>query len=113
MKDLTIEEWDVLLCSTGYLPPRNEEELDFFDEMYDDYKSRIVNCHVDVDMILRGACHVVTDYRYVESNNILGQTKVAEDVKHEYSMAARNFDKLPKDVLEKMRRQHNKDNKDE
>lgn len=28
MKDLTIEEWDVLLCSTGYLPPRNEEELD-------------------------------------------------------------------------------------
>ena len=51
MKDLIIEEWDVLLCSTGYLPPRNEEELDFFDEMYEDYKSRIVNCHVDVDMI--------------------------------------------------------------
>lgn len=113
MKDLIIEEWDVLLCSTGYLPPRNEEELDFFDEMYEDYKSRIVNCHVDVDMILRGACHVVADYRYVESNNILGQAKVAEDVKHGYSMDARNFDKLPKDVLEKMRRQHNKDNKDE
>lgn len=113
MKDLTIEEWDVLLCSTGYLPPRNEEELDFFNEMYDDYKSRIVNRHVDVDMILRGACHVVTDYRYVESCHILGRAQVAEDIKHEYSMAARNFDKLPKDVLDKMKRQHNKGKKDE
>ena len=62
MKDLTIEEWDVLLCSTGYLPPRNEEELDFFDEMYDDYNSRIVNRHVDVDMILRGACRDYSEY---------------------------------------------------
>lgn len=113
MKDLTIEEWDVLLCSTGYLPPRNEEELDFFDEMYDDYKSRIVNRHVDVDMIFRGACHVVTEFRYVESNHTLEQAKVAEDIKHEYSMAARNFDKLPKDILKKMRRQHNKDDHDE
>lgn len=113
MKDLTIEEWDVLLCSTGYLPPRNEEELDFLNEMYDDYKSRIVNCHVDVDMIQRGACHVVTDYLYIESNHTLERAKVAEDIKREYSMAARNFDKLPMDVLEKMRRQHNKDNKDE
>lgn len=113
MKDLNIEEWDVLLCSTGYLPPRNEEELDFFDEMYEDYQSRIENQHVDVDMILRTACHVVTDYRYVESNHILEQAKVAEDIRHEYSMAARNFDKLPKDILEKMRRQHNKDEHDE
>jgi len=113
MKDLTIEEWDVLLCSTGYLPPRNGEELDFFDEMYDDYKSRIENRYVDVDMILRGACHVVTDYQYVESNHILEQAKVAEDIKQEYSMAARNFDKLPQDVLDKMKRQHNKDNKNE
>ena len=104
MKDLTIEEWDVLLCSTGYLPPRNEEELDFFDEMYDDYKSRIVNCHVDVDMILRGACHVVTDYRYVESNNILGQAKVMvegeveqEGVKVENVDLQRYFVEMTKD----------------
>lgn len=113
MKVLTIEEWDVLLCSMGYLPPRNEDELSFFDEMYEGYKSRIENRHVDVDMILKGACHVVTDYRYVENNHVLNQAKVAEDIKHEYSMAARNFDKLPKDILDKMRRQHNKNEHDE
>ena len=30
----------------------------------------------------------------------------AEDTDCSYSMAARNFDKLPKDILEKMKKQH-------
>ena len=30
MKDLTIEEFETMLCSTGYLPPRTENELIFF-----------------------------------------------------------------------------------
>lgn len=113
MKDLTIEEWDALLCSTGYLSPRNEEELDFFDEMYEDCKSRIENRHVNIEMILKGTCRVVTDFRYVDSNHVSEQIKVAKDVKHGYSMAARNFDNLPKDVLDKMRRQHNTNDHDE
>lgn len=104
MKELTIEEWDALLCSTGYLPPRNEEELDFFCGMYDDYKSRMGNRHVDVEMILKGACRVATDSV---------SAKDTGDTMHEYSMAARNYDKLPKDVLDKMRKQHNSDEHDE
>lgn len=38
---------------------------------------------------------------------------VAEDENHEYSMAARNYGRLPKDILAKMRNQHKpKDDED-
>ena len=37
MKEFTNKEWDVMLCSTGYLPPRNDEELMFFNQMYEGY----------------------------------------------------------------------------
>ena len=38
---------------------------------------------------------------------------VAEEFNDGYSMAARNFGKLPKDVLDKMKRQHKRDKDDE
>lgn len=113
MKDLTTEELEVMLCSTGYLPPRNEEELSFFNEMYKDYKPRIKNRHVDVEMILNGGCHIITDYRFYKNPHDTESTKVAEDIKHEYFMAARNFDKLPKEILEKMKKQHKLNKEDE
>ena len=106
MKDLTIDELNVLLCSMGYLPSRNEEELLFFDEMYESYKSRLEERCVDIDMILNGSCHIVKEYHFVDNSYILSSSKVAEDIKPAYSMAARNFDKLPKEVLDRMRQQH-------
>ena len=60
MKDLSIEELEVLLCSTGYLPPRNEDELSFFSEMYCDYQSHLEDRHVNVDTILNGICKMCT-----------------------------------------------------
>lgn len=112
MKDLTIEELEVLLCSTGYLPPRTDEELSFFNDMYEDYKPRTENRHTDVDKILKGACCVVTDFRYNGGKLISAASNVAENVEQDYSMAARNFDKLPKEILDKMKKQHNLEKND-
>ena len=106
MKDLTIDELNVLLCSTGYLPPRNEEELLFFDEIYEDYESCIEDRHMDRDMILNGSCRIVKEYHFIDNSSLLSSAKVAEDIHHPYSMAARNYDKFPKEVLDKMRQQH-------
>jgi hypothetical protein len=107
MKDLTIQELDTMLCSTGYLPPRTEDELMFFTQMYGERISRIENRHVDIESIINGTCRIVSSgiHEYeVEYNTSL---KVAENLDNTYSMAARNFDKLPKDILDKMKKQHN------
>lgn len=106
MKDLSIEKFEVLLCSTGYLPPRTEEELLFFNEMYADYKPRIANRHVDVNAIISNTCCVIENKKYEYHSSEIISSFVAEDNEVPYFMAARNFEKLPKYVLDKMRGQH-------
>lgn len=112
MKDFTNKEWDVMLCSTGYLPPRNDEELMFFNQMYEGYKPRIANRHVDVDAIINGKCNLVPSS--VTDDYIPLIVCAAETVNdNQYSMAARNYEKLPKKILDKMKNQHKpKDGKD-
>lgn len=112
MKNLSIEEFEVMLCSTGYLPPRNEAELIFFNQMYDGHKSRLENRHVDVDSIINGSCRIVSFHSYLEEIET-SSSMVAEDFDDRYSMAARNFGKLPKEVLDKMRSQHKRDKDNE
>lgn len=106
MKDLSLQELDAMLCSTGYLPPRTEDELMFFTEMYEGYSSRLGDKHVDVDAIINGTCLVVSSHIYEYENEDSICTMVADDADNTYSMAARNYDKLPKDILDKMRKQH-------
>lgn len=47
-KELTIAD---LLCSTGYLPPRNELDLDRFDRIYKAQTFEIESCCIDSDAI--------------------------------------------------------------
>lgn len=56
MKNLTPEEFNLLLCSTGFLPPRNEDEHLFFEEMHESYNVQTKNRHVDIDAIINGNC---------------------------------------------------------
>lgn len=113
MKDLTIKEMEVMLCSIGYLPPRNEDELMFFEQMYENYNSKLKDKHVDVESIVNGVCRVVSHYNFDMDNNNKTFSMVAEEPDSPYSMAARNFDKLPKDILEKMKKQHKPKENDE
>lgn len=113
MNDLTIKEMEVMLCSTGYLPPRNEDELMFFEQMYENYNSKLKDKHVDVESIVNGVCRVVSHYNFDMDNNNKTFSMVAEEPDIPYSMAARNFDKLPKDILEKMKKQHKPKENDE
>lgn len=110
MKDLSIEEFEVLLCSTGYLPPRNEDELAFFSEMYCDYKSRLEDRHVDIEAILNGSCKMEEKDSYGEEWYTDNHSSFSEKTSNIYSMAARNYSKLPVGVLDKMRKQHTQRN---
>ena len=99
-----------MLGAMGYLPPRSEEEHSFFEQMYEDYVPKTKGTHVDVDDIVNGKCNL---YEMENHNEI---SLVAEDSpkynKMNHSMAARNFDKLPQSVIDKIRNQH-KPRKDE
>lgn len=106
MKELTIKEFELMLCSTGFLPPRTEEEHIFFEQMFEDYSVRTINYHVDVDAIINGNCVLVEQKRDKTEFDKIESLSISDDFK--FSMAARNFDKLPKEVIEKIKKQHNR-----
>lgn len=91
---------DKILSSSGYLPPRNEEEMTAFEkicskiEVDDDF-------HVDVDSIVNGGCQYKP--KVVQMTNI---GSVSQD---DLRMAARNFGKLPEEVIDKLKKQHKDD----
>jgi len=112
MKELSLQELETMLCSTGYLPPRCEEELLFFNQLYEGYKSRLAEKHIDVESIINGTCRVVaTSSHNYELSNV--NNSFVADNENIYSMAARNYEKLPKDIVDKMKNQHKSDDNDE
>lgn len=98
----SMEELYNLLCSDGFLPPRNEEELLETEKRMEGYQFKNDNRHVDAQVIINGAsCEVI-------SMKIIDDDIDAETI----GMAARNFENLPQSVIDKIKKQHRKDDKD-
>jgi len=91
---------DKILSSSGYLPPRNEEEMTAFEKIYskidvDKYY------HVDVDSIVNGGCRY--EPKVIQTTNT---GCVSQD---DLRMAARNFGNLSGEVIKKLKKQHKDD----
>jgi len=98
----TMEELYNLLCSDGFLPPRNEEELLETERRMEGYQFENDERHVDVHAIINGAsCEVVRMKSYDDGIEV-----------ESFGMAARNFENLPQSVIDKIKKQHQKDDKD-
>ena len=97
MKDSII---DKILSSTGYLPPRNEEEMTAFEKIYSKVEID-ENFHVDVESIVNGGCQYKPKVVPMVSSGRFSQSDLR--------MAARNFGNLPEDVIEKLKKQHRDD----
>ena len=107
MKEPTIKEFETMLCATGYIPPRVEDELVFFQQMYQDYKCHIADRHVDVDSIINGLCPIVESSKNSNAQVCRMDYNTPKPTgNNRYSMAARNYEKLPRDIIEKMKGQH-------
>ena len=106
MKHLNKEQLTFMLCATGYIPPRTEEEQIFFEQMYEDYSPKLKDRHVDVDAIITGHCRFmsVDDLR----SNLEGRNESIK-LNHAAHMAARNLHTLKKEVLEKIQKQHTRE----
>lgn len=87
---------DKILCTEGYLPPRNDDEMIAFEKIYS-RMSVNTEFHVDVDRIVNGGCCVKQTAR---PNVRLAMT--SDDIR----VAARNYEEIPKDVIEKIKSQH-------
>ena len=87
---------DKLLCIEGYLPPRNEEEMLAFEKIYSQMSVN-TEFHVDVNCIVNGGCCVKPNGRY--AGRVITRS-------NDMRIAARNFDEIPKDVIEKIKKQH-------
>lgn len=92
---------DKILSSSGYLPPRNEEEMSAFEKIYSKVEID-ESFHVDVDSIVKGTCH----YKPKVYPTSSGKSKMSQ---YDLRAAARNFEGMPKDVIEKLKKQHQDD----
>lgn len=89
---------DKILSITGYLPPCNEEEMEAFEKVYS--KAIIEkNRHVDVDSIVNDVCRYIPVESKKENNTFNSG---------ELRMVARNFEHLPKEIIDKIKKQHKK-----
>ena len=93
---IKMEELYNLLCSDGFLPPRNEEELLETEKRIADYQLKNDNKHVDAKAIISGV-----------SCNIINMKSFDDHfVSHPFGMAARNFENLPQGIINKIKTQH-------
>lgn len=98
-----MEELYSLLCSDGFLPPRNEEELLETEKRMVGFTFKNGGKSVNAQSIINGAsCEIVSMKRF--DDGVVAQP---------YGMAARNFGNLPKSVIDKIKSQHKKDDKGE
>ncbi len=105
MAQLTIEELNFMLGAMGYLPPRNEEEHLFFEQMHECYVPKTKDRHVDIEAIVYNRCEM---HKFTDEGEIHFVAEELSEIYHEsrYTMAARNFSNLPKSVIEKIKSQH-------
>lgn len=103
MKDNIIDQ---ILSSTGYLPPRNEKEMNAFERIYS--KVEVDEAfHVDVGRIVNESCQYKDGCQ--DKTRLVPMASTGKFTQNDLRMAARNFGNLPEDVIEKLKKQHKDD----
>jgi hypothetical protein len=93
-------EW---LCSSGFLFPQNEIQLARFNELYADYDFKLKDARIDVKSIIDGnVCFNTRVFRIIKEDEI-------KDIE-ELRMVARKGQKVPKNIIDKMKQKHRKSN---
>ncbi|PZO29128.1 MAG: hypothetical protein DCF13_07200 [Flavobacteriaceae bacterium] len=98
ISDDNLDDW---LHSTGFLYPTNENQLDRFNKLFDDYDFKLDNAVIDVKSIINGT--LCNKTKIIPNKNIDFITEI-ESLK----MVARKgqTNNLPKHIIDKMRNKH-------
>jgi hypothetical protein len=100
-KNITPQDITEWLCSTGFLFPRNEVELERFEKLYGDEDFGLTGKEIDPDNIINGV------FQDKKVEGVL-PSSINKDEITPYRMAARNGASLPEHILEKIKRNQNK-----
>ena len=104
-KHITPENIDEWLASTGFIFPRNELELSRFEKLYSESLEGITGKEIDPDKIIKGN---LDSTKAVEIKPFTSAGEFSE-----YRMAARNGKNIPKHILDKMKRNQDKNRNDD
>lgn len=99
--DINAENVNEWLAPLGYLFPKNSLELVQFEISYGNYDHKLIDRPVDVDAIIEGRVQ----------SKVLGQIPLFEEEENSFQqlrMAARKGEAVPKEILEKMKRNQQK-----
>ena len=86
-----IYEW---MASTGFLMPRNEIELERFEKLFKDVDLGLTGKEIDPNKIISG--------EYKIDKKALVPKDISSDQIKEYRIAARNGEKLPANIMDKI-----------
>jgi len=96
-----ITEW---LCSTGFLFPRNEVELERFEKLFSDDDFGLTGTEIDPDRIIDGT---FKEKIILKTPDSIIQSEIIP-----YRMVARNGNQLPKHIMDKIIKNQNKPRND-
>lgn len=103
---IDVEHLDSWLGSTGFLFPINDLELDRFNRLYKDYNYKLDDINIDPTSIINNTFHrapkVINMFENDFDDEIEGLRMVARKGKEE----------LSQDIIDKMRKKHNRDSSD-
>lgn len=95
------ENLDDWLHSTGFLYPMNEQQLDRFNKLYDDYDFKLKDSVIDISSILNGS---------LRNKSKIISLDISSDVKAEIEnlkmVARKGQSGLPQHIIDKMRKKH-------
>jgi hypothetical protein len=104
-KHITPENIDEWLSSTGFLFPRNELELARFEKLHAESLEEITGKEIDPDKIIN---EKKDSTKIIEIKPSLSAGEFTE-----YRMAARNGSNVPKHILDKMKKNQDKNQKND
>jgi hypothetical protein len=101
---INLEILDYYLGATGFVYPMNENQLDLFEKLYEDFDFKLKNESIDVASIINNQLKKQSIIKFISSVD----EKEIEDLK----MVARKGSQLPKDLIDKMYGKHRKKSDD-
>lgn len=99
--DINAENLNEWLAPLGYLFPKNSWELEQFEILHGKYDYKLINNPIDVDAIIEGRIQ----------SKAIEQIPLFEEEENSFQqlrMAARKGEAVPKEILEKMKRNQEK-----
>ncbi|MCL9809869.1 hypothetical protein [Flavobacterium luminosum] len=100
-----LEILDHYLCSTGFICPTNELQLDLFEKLYDGFDYKLKDATIDVSAIINNQLSKKSVIRIFNEDNL-------DEIK-ELKMAARKGTQgLSQDIIDKMYGKHRKKSDD-